>query len=104
MKVPRRLVGQYVEVEWLDPVQHTVRVSEILKGRAQLGVWLERGVLIDITEGVLIIEHSHCRMSDDENIHATWVPEELVVRICAFREIADSGEADVVPRAETKNV
>ncbi len=92
MKVPRKLLNQYVEVEWLDPVQCTVSAHEMIKGRAQLGVWHERGVLIDITDGILIVEHSHCKTTDDEKLHATWIPEELVSRIRIFTEVVAEAE------------
>ncbi len=92
MKVPRKLLGQYVEVEWLDPTQCTVAISEMIKGRGQLGIWRERGILIDMTDGILIIEHSHCKTTDDEKIHATWVPEELVSRIKIFAEVVAEAE------------
>lgn len=91
MKVPRKFLGQYVEVEWVDPFQDTYDVirGDFPKGRDSLGKWKERGVLVDITEGVLIIQHSVCKLAEQESWHVTHTVEDLVTSIRALQEVPE---------------
>ena len=88
MKVSRRLVGRMVEVTWRDPGASRVpKTSPHAKGKAALATWLDRGILDDLTDGVLRIVHSDGFSQGDttaDEIFATWVPEDLVESITAF--------------------
>lgn len=87
MKVSRKLIGSHVEVLWKDPNSETVDVVDgrFPCGNAALARWKERGVLIDITDGVLTIQHSVCEATNAyPRYHCTWVPEELVLMIDVF--------------------
>lgn len=91
MKIPRKYLGQYVEIEWLDPFQDTYDVirGDFPKGRASLGRWKERGVLVDITDGVLVVQHSICKLGEQESWHATHTVEDLVTSIKALQEVSE---------------
>lgn len=86
MRVPRSYIGKMVEVLWRDPCCRTFETKDldtVPKGRSILGKVRDRGVLTDITEGVLRIEHSFTEMeprdgSDYFRVWATFVQEELV--------------------------
>ena len=88
MKVPRRFVGRMVEVIWQDPGARRVpKQSPYTKGRAALATWRDRGILDDLTDGVLRIVHSDGYSPGDvtsDEIFASWVPEDLVETIVVF--------------------
>ena len=85
MKVSKKLVGRFVNVEWEDPKLETFHGAPV-KGRAALAIWHERGVLIDVTEGVIIVEHSRCSMDNDLKRMCTWIPESLIRKLTIFKE------------------
>ena len=100
MKVGKQYIGRHVEVTWRDPGDARVSVSpgdvvSIPKGRAALATWLERGVITDLTDGVLRIEHSRATPGLAE-LHQsleyvfTYVPEELVETIVVY--VPETGE------------
>lgn len=87
MRINKKFIGQFVEVSWKDPSSDTVDVIEgqFPRGNSALAGWKERGVLIDLTDGVLTIQHSVCEIPNGwPRYHCTWVPEELVIAIDPF--------------------
>ena len=89
MNVSKRMVGKYVELQWMDPCFNKVSIAESPRGRAALATWIERGVIVDITDGVVKIEHSvavHAgKLITDPDEHAyTPVPESLIESITVF--------------------
>jgi len=94
MNVPRRLLGRYVEVQWKDPTFGKGDIATERKGRAALSTWVERGVLIDITDGVVRIEHSLAAgpgrtMEEPDERACTSVPEELIEALSTFTRDAE---------------
>ena len=94
MRVSKEYLGKYVEVSWRDPNEARCSANPrdytaLPKGRAALATWLERGVITDLTEGVLRVEHSRAAHApgidgqSDEFVF-TFVPEELVEAITVF--------------------
>jgi hypothetical protein len=82
MKLPRSVIGKEVKLTWLDPVgSERVDIEKALKGRAALASWVERGVIDDITEGVVRFRQSEATLAGqdkpDEAIFG-WVPEDLI--------------------------
>ena len=59
MKVGRQYIGKLCEVIWRDPIQGLrVDPDRAPKGEAALATWREFGILSDLTDGVLRIDHS----------------------------------------------
>jgi hypothetical protein len=90
MRVPRSYIGKQVELVWRDPrgVRVSCQIEQVLKGMAALATWKERGVIDDLTDGVVRIIHSegHNPIDPDEHkstpeYQVTWVPEALVESI-----------------------
>ncbi len=84
MKIQKKYLGQYVEIKWRDPIQDTICIKELPTGHNALATWTERGILSNLDEGVVIIEHSHNFTRDEEKVHCTWVPEDLIFSIRIF--------------------
>ena len=87
MKIGRQYVGKYVEFVWRDPIGGTrVDKDKALRGLAALSAWRERGVIDDITEGVVRIAHSEASGpggETDEGMYS-WVPETLITEITVY--------------------
>jgi hypothetical protein len=88
LKIPRSYIGKEVRLTWRDPISTVERfdVDKVPKGLDALATWVERGVIDDITEGVI-----RFRMSEGysgavvDSLHldeATygWIPEDLIVK------------------------
>jgi len=92
MKVGRQYLGRMVEVTWRDPGHDRYKcrqedASDLPKGMAALATWKERGILDDMTDGILRIRHSDaCEPRSDrpDEFLVTWVPEALVESILAY--------------------
>ena len=94
MRVTKDYVGKYVEVAWRDPNEARVSTNPrdytaLPKGRAALATWLERGVITDVSEGVVRIEHSRAIHaagvdSQSDEFVFTFVPEELVETVSVY--------------------
>ena len=101
MKVPRRFVGRMVEVTWQDPGARRVpKQNPYIKGKAALATWRDRGILDDLTDGVLRIVHSDGYSPGDtasDEIFATWVPEDLVEAIVVFNPEPTTPDPPPVP-------
>jgi hypothetical protein len=89
MNVSKRYIGKYVELQWMDVQFKKVEIHESPKGRPALATWLERGVIVDVSDGVVKIEHSVAAMAGqpvtDPDEHAyTAIPESLIESITVF--------------------
>jgi len=92
MKIGKHLLGKYVEFVWRDPNHARVEAKNyetLPKGKEALAVWKERGIIDDLTDGVVRIEHSHgaaSKIVDGQgNDHVySWVQEELIEAITVF--------------------
>ena len=92
MRIPRNLLGRLVELTWRDPVGgvrhecHLPDRADLPRGRAALATWTERGVIDDITEGVIRLIQSEAvgpgKLAPDE-FGCQWIPEDLVESIRA---------------------
>lgn len=96
MRVGKEYLNKYTEVTWRDPNEARCSANSrdytaLPKGRAALATWQERGIITDVTEGVLRIEHSRAMHApgidgqSDEFVF-TFVPEELVEAITVFEK------------------
>jgi len=86
MKITKSLLGKYVEVVWRDPkfLKLTCRLSDVPKGIAALAYYKERGVIDDITDDVVRIQHSACADGDTtqpDDFCYTWTHAALIERI-----------------------
>ncbi len=92
MKVPRSCIGKYVEFTWKDPNNRRVKSAVARKGLAALATWRERGVIDDITEGVVRIAHSDAAGPSnpipDEFVYS-WVPEDLITSITVYEPVKE---------------
>ena len=96
MRVTKEYMGKYVELSWRDPNEARVSANPrdytaLPRGRAALATWVERGVITDITEGVVRIEHSRAMHAGGVDSQAdefvfTFVPEELVEAISVYKK------------------
>lgn len=97
MRIGQKYVGKMVEVQWMDPMFQRIEVRDSPVGRASLATWRERGIVIDVSDGVVKIEHSsacHAAGSiDSPEEHAfTPIPEVLIERIKVFEPVSDEKE------------
>ena len=102
MNISKRYLGKYVELQWADPCFNKIGISESPRGRAALATWIERGVIVDITDGVVKIEHSVAAHAGkpvtDPDEHAyTPIPESLIESITVF--VPERSEAPSPPAA-----
>jgi len=96
MNVPRRLIGRYVEIQWMDPHFNKVELLATLRGRTALATWIERGVIVDVHEGTVKVEHSlgiaAGQPVTNPNEHAyTAIPESLIEKIDTFTKDPEPG-------------
>lgn len=98
MKVGKQYLGRYVELTWRDPgaartVLHSY--SERPRGVGCLATWRERGVIVDVTDGVVQIEHSHATgaplLRQEDEVVCTYVPEDLVESITVYEPVSKEG-------------
>lgn len=97
VNVPRRMIGRYVEFTWRDPNHARVdskNYEALPRGREALAVWQERGVIDDITDGIVRVEHSVGRraklIGDQGDDHVfSWVQEELIESLVTFTKDTD---------------
>jgi hypothetical protein len=92
MKIKKEMIGRLVEVSWRDPVgvvRQPLHIANALKGMSGLALWRERGVLDDITDGVLRIIHSEGVEPGSDRVDEmsyTLVPEDLVVSLTLYTQ------------------
>jgi hypothetical protein len=87
MKVGKHLVGRMVEIQWKDPTSGRMELAQAPKGRAALSTWIERGVVDDVTDGVVRIVHSAGRnpgATETDEVQYTSVDDALIERIVVF--------------------
>lgn len=89
MKITRAMIGKYVEIQWMDPCFNSRPIENSPVGRAALATWQERGVIVDITDGIIKIEHSHethaeSKDPDGDDHSYTPVPETLIEKLTIF--------------------
>ena len=97
MKLNKSLIGKEVRITWKDPRSVRLRSRfpdthrDILRGRQSLATWVERGLVEDITDGVLHLQQGMAidppGESDQEHeIVYSVVPEELIELIVVLTE------------------
>lgn len=96
MKIPRSAIGQLAVITWRDPCSahvksHTRDHSDLPKGTAVLATQVERGVIGDVTDGIVRIEHtegtdSHLVPDPTDDLYCTWVPEGLIEKLVLYVE------------------
>ena len=101
MKISRAFLGKFCEVVWRDPCSchvksHTKDLSDIPKGRIVLATQRERGVIDDVTDGVVRIVHtigtdSPLVPDPSTDLYVTWVDEALIESITVYAPVAAEG-------------
>lgn len=90
MKIPKSYLGRYVEVTWRDPVGvQRAPIDQAPKGLSGMAKWEERGIVDDVTEGVVRILHStgyEPGHDKADEISYTLVPEDLIIAVRVFKE------------------
>ena len=89
MKISRQYVGKLVEIVWMDPTFTRIEFRDMRKGRAALSTWREYGVILDVTDGVVLVGHSAASMAgsnpeDTDEIAYTPVPEAIIEKITVY--------------------
>ena len=90
MKVGRQYLGKMVELQWTDPNFGRGDLDKLLRGRAALATWRERGVVYDITDGVVLVAHSEAQSPGNDKVDEiarTAIPESLIERIDVFEKV-----------------
>lgn len=92
MKIPKSYIGKEVRLTWRDPItSERMDLSKAPKGLAALATWRERGVIDDITEGVVRFVQSEAyspgKNEPDEAIIG-WVVEDLITD-CQIMEVSN---------------
>ena len=81
MKITKHHIGKEVRITWLDPCSERRNLEHAPIGQRALAKWIERGVIDDVTDGVVRFVQSHAFSpgadSPDEGIIG-WVPEDLI--------------------------
>jgi len=81
MKIPKHFIGKEVRITWLDPYSARGDLVHAASGKKALAKWIERGVIDDITDGVVRFVESYAyspgATEPDEGVIG-WVPEELI--------------------------
>lgn len=98
MKIGRQYLGKMVEFTWKDPNNRRVKKALALRGLAALATWKERGVIDDLTDGVVRIAHSEAagpnRPNEPDEMVYSWVPEGLITEITVY--VAEKTEKEGV--------
>ncbi len=103
MKLTKAYLGKMVEIVWRDPgTGHTkTRLadrSDAARGMAAMATWRERGVIDDLTDGIVRIVHSegedpvYIVEDRDLELSCTWVHEALIERIVVYEPVARTAE------------
>jgi hypothetical protein len=93
VKVPKSIIGKEVRITWIDPISSDrIKMLDARRGRSALSTWRERGVIDDITDGVVrFLQSEATSPGEDRHDEAImgWIPEELITRIEVgeFKEI-----------------
>ena len=95
MKITKALIGKYVELQWMDPCFNRVHIENSPVGRAALATWVERGVIVDITDGIIKIEHSKAAHAGKAVVEAdehayTAVPEALIESLVILEPLKEA--------------
>ena len=94
MKITKHFIGKEVRITWLDPCSQRVSLETAKKGKAALARWIERGVIDDVTDGVVRLIQSHAysagESAPDEAIIG-WVPEDLIEACEIMAPVQDDG-------------
>lgn len=86
MNVPRRMVGQLVEIQWKDPNSARGPIQHAKTGREALATWREVGWIHDVTDGVVLLVHSYAASPGDpidkpDEMERTAVHEDFIESI-----------------------
>ena len=95
MKVGKQYLGKYVEITWKDPGSTRVKADKARRGLAALATWHERGIIDDITEGVVRIAHADAAEPGEplpDEFEYTWVPEELITNITIYEPVKEGAQ------------
>ena len=94
MKITKAHVGRVCEVVWRDPCSAHVKshqrdFSDVPRGTAVLATQRERGVIDDVTDGVVRIVHtvgtdSPVVPDPTTDLYVTWVPDSLIESITVY--------------------
>ena len=95
MKIPKTYVGKEARITWRDPAGKKCDWSELRVGRAGLAIWIERGKIHDVSEGVVTIVQSEAfsagESTPDEGMFG-WIPEELIEKCEILEPVKQEGE------------
>ena len=89
MNVPRKLIGRFVEITWMDPNNARGPIDTLKKGREALATWKEYGVVHDVTDNVVLIAHSYATQPAEDKpdeLQRTAIHEALIEAIRVFQE------------------
>lgn len=89
MNVPKRLIGQLVEIHWKDPNSWRGDLDKTLKGRDALATWREVGWVYDITDGVVLLVHAWASspgvsIDNPDELQRSAVHEDFIEKIVVY--------------------
>ena len=95
MKITKHYVGKEVRITWLDPCSQRVDIANARKGKAALASWIERGVIDDVTAGVVRFIQSQAFSAGEAHADEAvigWLPEDLIETCEIMEPIKEGGE------------
>lgn len=81
MKITKHYIGKECRVTWVDPCSQRVTLETAKRGKAALAKWIERGIIDDVSDGVVrLIQSQAFSAGDREPDEAIigWIPEDLI--------------------------
>ena len=86
MKVLKTYLGKTCQITWRDPISENDRmeIDKAPKGNVALAMWVEYGVIDDLTDGVVRFQHSVAHDPGEAKPHEAlfgWIPEDLIENI-----------------------
>ena len=92
MRITARYLGKPVRLVWRDPIASCrMSLDRVPKGAQALASWTEYGVVGDITDGIVRVDHSQGENPPLDNdrgheVMSTWIHEALVENIVELTE------------------
>ena len=90
MNIPKRLIGQLVEITWKDPNSARGPILHAKVGREALATWREYGVVHDITDGVVLLAHSYASgpgepIDKPDEMERTAIHEDFIEKLVVYK-------------------
>lgn len=106
MRVGKQYLGQMVELQWSDPSGARVMKHDLRSGLDALAHWKERGVIDDISDGVVRLlqsEATNAGGTEPNEFIVSYIPESIITDIVVFRPIPAAPPVPTIMPAQAIN-